>query len=332
MSIPQILGEGLFAKLPVLVNEDTCAGKTYIITGGNHGLGLETARHLVRSFAARVILTVRNMKAGENAKADIERATGRTGVIELWDLDLASYDSIKAFASKLCSDTGRIDAFIANAGVQMDRWESAQGMELSMQVNVISTMLLAVLILPKLMESANSYRNEPKLVFVGSALGFVAKEDLAKCGQANVFAALNEPTRANMDQRYALTKLVEHYAIRELANLCPVERTCVTINVIAPGLCSTGLGHDTSTKTRTMVSVLRAAFARTAEQGSRTILHGVVAERDSHGKMLSGCKIKEYWVPKWMSNTGGKQMQQQIWSELVKIMEIQQPGCVSKIS
>jgi NAD(P)-dependent dehydrogenase (short-subunit alcohol dehydrogenase family) len=201
MSIPQILSEGLFTKLPVMVNEAVCSGKTYIITGGNHGLGLETARHLVRSSADRVILTVRNMKAGEEAKADIERATGRTGIIELWHLDLASYDSIKAFVSKLSSQNGRIDAFIANAGVQMDRWETAEGMELSMQVNVISTMLLAVMVMPKLVESAKRYNIEPRLVFVGSALGFTAKDDLAKCGKVEVFAALNEPKRADLDQR-----------------------------------------------------------------------------------------------------------------------------------
>jgi NAD(P)-dependent dehydrogenase (short-subunit alcohol dehydrogenase family) len=201
MSIPQILSEGLFTKLPLLVNDDVCSGKTYIITGGNHGLGLETARHLVRSFAARVILTVRNMKAGEDAKAGIERETGRTGIIELWHLNLASYDSVEAFASKLSSENGRIDGFVANAGVQMDRWETAEDMELSIQVNVISTMLLAVLVMPRLMESAKTYSIEPRLVFVGSALGFMAKDDLAKCGKVNVFAALNEPKRANLDQR-----------------------------------------------------------------------------------------------------------------------------------
>lgn len=83
------------------------------------------------------------------------------------------------------------------------------------------------------------------------------------------------------------------YAVRELAAICPVERTGVVINTIAPGLVSTGLGSDASTKTKALFSVLRTLFARTAEEGSRTILHGVVAGQESHGKMLSGCKIKE---------------------------------------
>lgn len=72
-----------FRKLPILVEEDTCLGKTYIITGGNSGLGLETARHLVAASAERVILAVRNLKSGEDAKSDIKKTTGRKGVVEV---------------------------------------------------------------------------------------------------------------------------------------------------------------------------------------------------------------------------------------------------------
>ncbi|KAF1966060.1 NAD(P)-binding protein [Bimuria novae-zelandiae CBS 107.79] len=332
MALPQVLAESVFAKLPLLVSPSTCSGRTYMITGGNHGLGLETARHLVRASAACVILTVRRMAAGEEAKANIERSTGRTGVVELWSLDLASYGSMKAFANKLENEIERIDGFIANAGVWMDRWETAEGMELTVQVNVISTMLLSVLIMPQLIASARKFGNEPKLVFTGSALGFVAEKDLAKCGKTDVLGGLNDQKRANIAQRYALTKLVQMYAVRELAAICPVERTGVTINTIAPGVVSTGLGSDTSNMTKAATAVIKALFARTAEQGSRTILHGVVAGRDSHGKMLSACKIKEHWVPKWMSDGEGKKLQKQIWSELVEVMETQQPGCTARLA
>lgn len=72
-----------YRKLPILADESTCSGKTYIVTGGNSGLGLETARHLVEFNASRVILAVRNLTAGENAKKDIEKTTGRKGVVEV---------------------------------------------------------------------------------------------------------------------------------------------------------------------------------------------------------------------------------------------------------
>jgi len=311
MSLPQILIEG-FAKLPVLTNASICSGKTYIVTGGNSGLGLETARHFVRCSAARVIITVRSMEAGENAKKDIEHSTGRKGVIEVWYLDLASFVSVKAFVEKATSELDRIDTLIENAGVQLDRWEETEGMEMSMNVNVTSTMLLGLLMLPKLQETARRFETETKLVFVTSALGFVAEKELRKSGDVGIFKSLNDPkcadmgqryslsfiftliSKANFTTRYALTKLVQMYAIREFATSYPVDQTGVVVNMIAPGLCSTGLGRDTSTTTRAIVGGLRAIFARTAEEGSRTILHGVVAGKESHGKLLSGCKIKEY--------------------------------------
>lgn len=68
------------------------AGQTIIITGSNVGLGKEAARHIARLGASKLILAVRNVEAGEEAKRDIENTTkcGKS-VIEVWKLDLASY-------------------------------------------------------------------------------------------------------------------------------------------------------------------------------------------------------------------------------------------------
>ena len=72
-----------YRKLPILVNNSICSGKTYVVTGSNSGLGLETAKHLVEFLAARVILAVRNLTSGEKAKTEIEKATGREGTIQV---------------------------------------------------------------------------------------------------------------------------------------------------------------------------------------------------------------------------------------------------------
>lgn len=93
--------------------------------------------------------------------------------------------------------------------------------------------------------------------------------------------------------RYGLTKLIEIYAIRALSDMFPLEKANVVINMVSPGICSTGLARDGSLFIRAAQGLIRTIVARTAEQGSRTILHALLAEEDTHGKHLSGCKVKE---------------------------------------
>jgi NAD(P)-dependent dehydrogenase (short-subunit alcohol dehydrogenase family) len=202
MSARQIFAEQ-YCELPVLVDQNTCSGKTYIVTGSNNGLGLETARHLVGSSASKVILAVRNTVAGETAKADIERTTGRRGVAEVWHLDLASYASVRKFASKAAEELDRIDGLIENAGVHLDNWTLAENMETSMTVNVVNTMFLGMLMMPQMIKSADSYGIKPRTVFLVSGLGFTAqsKRELAKGGQTNIFQGINNKKEQEMDAR-----------------------------------------------------------------------------------------------------------------------------------
>lgn len=159
-------------NLPLHISREKCAGKTYIVTGANVGLGLEAAKHLVAVGAAKVIMAVRNVTAGETAKADIEAATGTSGVAEVWKLDLASYDSVKAFAKRVVTELERIDALIENAGVAPFERVIAEGHVLNITVNVLSTVLLAVLLLPKMAEDAKKFGIVPHIAVVSSRVGF----------------------------------------------------------------------------------------------------------------------------------------------------------------
>jgi NAD(P)-dependent dehydrogenase (short-subunit alcohol dehydrogenase family) len=202
MSMRQIFAEQ-YVKLPLLVDQNTCSGKTYIVTGSNNGLGLETARHLVGSSASRVILAVRNTVAGETAKVDIERTTGRKGVAEVWHLDLASYASVTKFASRAEKELDRIDGLIENAGVMLDSWTLAEDMETSITVNVINTLFLGMLMMPQMIRSAEKHAIKPRIVFLVSGLAFQAgaKRELAKGGQSNIFQGINNKKEQALDQR-----------------------------------------------------------------------------------------------------------------------------------
>lgn len=164
-------------NLPLLATTETCSGNTYIVTGANTGLGYEATKHLVALGAAKVIMAVRNISAGEKSKAEIEAATGKTKVAEVWALDLSSYDSVKAFAKKATSELDRIDAMIENAAVAGRQLDKAEGHRTTITVNVLSTLLLAVLLLPKMSEDAKRFGILPRLSFVSSRLGFNVKEE-----------------------------------------------------------------------------------------------------------------------------------------------------------
>jgi hypothetical protein len=97
------------------------------------------AKHIVVLGAAKVILGVRNLSKALSAKASIETSTGRTGIIEVCELDLERFASVKAFAAR-AESLDRLDTAIMNAGVASLQWNlSPDGRERQLQVNVLST-------------------------------------------------------------------------------------------------------------------------------------------------------------------------------------------------
>lgn len=114
---------------------------------------------------------------------------------------MASQPSVQSFADKLSAEVGRIDGFVANAGVLLDSWSTVEGMEASVQVNVVNTLLLGTLILPKLSAVARQLQIQPTLVFIISVLGYTAKSEMDKSRDGNIFEGLNDEKKANMSSR-----------------------------------------------------------------------------------------------------------------------------------
>ena len=73
----------------------------FLISGANVGLGLEAARHLARFNPKKLILACRNQEKGQKAVNDINGTTNvAAGVVESWELDLSSFENVKAFAKR----------------------------------------------------------------------------------------------------------------------------------------------------------------------------------------------------------------------------------------
>ena len=176
------------------------SGQTVIVTGSNVGLGLEAARHFTRLNAAKVILGVRDLGKGDKAKESIEASTKRQNVVEVWQLDLASYDSVKKFASK-AQELDRLDVVVENAGIATDKYRLLEDNESTITVNVVSTVLLALLLLPKLQETATKFHVQPHLVIVSSEVHSFTS--MPEKSSTNIFETLNNKETARMGDRYA---------------------------------------------------------------------------------------------------------------------------------
>ncbi|KAI9696480.1 MAG: hypothetical protein M1820_008108, partial [Bogoriella megaspora] len=220
--------------------------KTVIITGGNTGLGLEAAKHILRLGVSHLIIACRNPERGQTAANFLSKISAGSK-ISVWQLNLSSYLSVLAFADRATTELPRIDALILNAGTLAGDFRLEEGVESTLTVNVLSTFLLAVALIPKLRES----RGRKNIVVVGSAVHMFAKEkevhDALK-GSGDVFDGLSDQETADMEGRYNLSKLLVIFGVREMARRLDAgesgDRGKVVLNCVAPGWCRTDLFRE----------------------------------------------------------------------------------------
>ena len=281
---------------------------------------MEAARHIVQLGASKLIIAVRSTEKGEAAKRSIEQTTKcNASVVEVWPLDLCSYASVKAFASRASKDLPRIDVLLEDAGVAIEKWEWAEGNEKNLTVNCFSTFLLAFLLLPKLRKTAVNFNTRPNITIVTSDSHFFVDFDERTAPQG-IFNRLNEKSSFDPGTRYPTSKLLGIYIVREMAAKKPADTYPVTINTPNPGLCQSELARDSGLQ----MSIMKFFLARTTEVGSRTLVHAAGAGAETHGGYLNMCQVAR--TASVVEGPQGREAQRRIWDELmVKLDEIE-PG------
>lgn len=263
----------------------------FIVTGSNTGLGLESARHLSRFAAAKIILAVRSESKGQEAKKDILTSTNQPeNSIEVWPLDMSSYDSVKAFAARASSNLPRIDGVLANAGIMTTNFQLSEGLEQTLNVNVVSTFLLYALLAPKMRDSAKQTGNACRFAIPNSALHYMAAVGELKSREPGLMERLSDADQANMEGRYNLSKLLVIYAVRELAQRDAASgKSSIIVNTPNPSWCKSNLARERAGETG--FKFAEKVFARSTEEGSRTLVHGLLAGKESNGQYLNDCHV-----------------------------------------
>jgi NAD(P)-dependent dehydrogenase (short-subunit alcohol dehydrogenase family) len=205
-------------------------GKTVVVTGGNSGIGLETAAALA-AIGARVLVTARNADKGRAAGADIVQRCGGQAQVQLVVFDLADLSSVRRGAAEILEQAPRIDVLVNNAGLVLtERRETVDGYEATFGINHLGPFLLTNLLLDRLRESAPA-----RIVNVASTAHAAARKGIP-------FDDLQSTRRYRGMRVYGQSKLANILFTLELSSR--LAGTGVTANSLHPGTVRTGYGAD----------------------------------------------------------------------------------------
>ncbi len=201
-----------------------------VVTGGNSGIGKETAAALA-AMGAHVVIAARNPSKAAAAVQELQRRAP-DATIEHLPLDLASFASVRAFADTFNARFDRLDVLVNNAGASLrKRTVTEDGHETQFQVNHLSHFLLTALLRERL-DTAPAGR----VINVSSTGHTFARNGLD-------FDDLDwERRRYRGFLVYCHTKLANVLFTRELARRA--DGTAVTANAVHPGWVASNFARE----------------------------------------------------------------------------------------
>ncbi|MFP4321443.1 MAG: oxidoreductase [Anaerolineales bacterium] len=261
-------------------------GKTILITGGNSGLGYESALAFARKNA-QVIIASRNTAKAEAAQTNI-RAEIPQADVQIMHLDLADLDGVAAFAETFRGEFERLDVLMNNAGIMaLPYRQSPQGYELQFAVNHLGHFALTGRLLPLLLTTPGS-----RVVTVSSlyhTMGDIHFDDL----QAE--------KRYERWGRYGQSKLANVLFAKELDRRLRAAEADTLSLAVHPGYVATNLQPGMAQETgnlvdKTVVSVANTLIAGRVEMGVLPQLYAATMP-DAQGG--------QFWGPRFFGVRGG---------------------------
>ncbi|MDJ0852135.1 MAG: oxidoreductase [Myxococcota bacterium] len=260
-------------------------GREIVVTGGNSGIGFESALALARA-GARVTLACRSLEKARDASARIRDRVPEARVEEV-ELDLASLSSIRKCADALLAARPTLHVLLNNAGVMAIPYRrTADGFEMQLGTNHLGHFALTGLLLERLLETPGA-----RVVNVSSMahrFGRIRWNDLQSERSYLGWAAYGQSKLANL--------LFTHELQRRLA-----ARGADAIAVAAhPGYAATNLQFQEArmrgSSTREQFwRVINGLFSQSAEMGALPLLRAAAGEDVKGG---------EYYGPNRFENWG----------------------------
>ncbi|WP_097867281.1 SDR family NAD(P)-dependent oxidoreductase [Streptomyces sp. rh34] len=235
---------------------------TAVITGGASGLGLVTARHLIK--AGQSVVLVGRDATRTRAAADSLRALAPAGSDaappRTYTADLEQWSQVQALAAGLAADGHPVDVLINNAGAAFPRYEQTpDGVERTYALNHHAPFLLTHALL-----AAGVLTPEARIINMSS---FVEKRGKLDATDPDVAGTSWSNRFYNQINVYATSKLVSLLAARELAHRLPEGMSLYNAN---PGMVKGTAMNSNAGGLMRLTAPLFRPFAITPDEGVQT--------------------------------------------------------------
>jgi retinol dehydrogenase 12 len=250
------------------------SGRTFLVTGGNTGIGLATAQVLAKR-GGRVHLACRSEQKGQAAAAAVAAEAG-SDQVRFLQLDLADLASVRASAQAFLALGEPLHVLINNAGVAGRRALTRDGFELTFGVNHLGHFAFTTALLGCLTSS------KARIVNVASDAHYAAK--------GVNFDHLRRPARGitGMNE-YAVSKLCNVLFTQELARR--LAGTSVTSYTLHPGVVASDIWRRVPWPVRPLLTRRMLSV----DQGAQTSLYCSTSPElaEVSGRYYDNCAERE---------------------------------------
>ncbi|KAI0903257.1 hypothetical protein F4823DRAFT_629564 [Ustulina deusta] len=291
---------------------------TFIVTGSNTRLGYEASMQLLGLKLSHLIVAVRSLDKGEGAASAMRKQYPKAQ-IDVWLLDMSSYESVQAFARKAEISLARIDIVILNAGLHRFGYHKvgSTGHEEVFQVNYLSTMFLVILLLP-ILKAKRPPGQPAHLTIASAALTLYCK--FPQRDQTPLFSTLDEPKNFEPFESYMVSKLLAQMFLWNLVDYVYPED--VVINLADPAFVrGTDVCRDLGNGAARLLLIISGLIAgQSPKVGASCYIDAVVNKgKESHGCFLMSWKIHPF--PALLYIPEGKLATQRAWGETLAEFE-----------
>jgi NAD(P)-dependent dehydrogenase (short-subunit alcohol dehydrogenase family) len=290
-------------------------GRTVVITGASDGIGAAAARR-VAGLGARVVVVGRSAQKTA-AVADSIGATALTG-------DFARLEDVRRVAGQILALCPRIDVLANNAGAMFPgRMVTADGNEMTFQVNYLAGFLLTGLLLPRLTATPGS-----RVLATSSLINRAGRIDLDDLNRSRrpyrQFAAYADSKLASILFVRELARRVADGAAGSAASAASGSTASGSTaawpaaTAFHPGFVLSQFGRDTWYLSRLNGRWWNRYVARSPEQGAAP-LAALAARPDPQA--VNGAYLHRFKRREWLvaSQAGDAQLARRLWERSAEL-------------